>query len=70
MSGNNEAMEAALDELNKAGRAYRIRECSNHNQIYIDNCKMIITVSCAKKGRDIIIAKKVRADIRRAIRIG
>lgn len=70
MCDKNEAMEAALDELRKHQRGYRIKETKHHYQILIDNCSMIVTVSAAKKDRDNIIAKKVRADIRRAIRTG
>ena len=70
MSHRNEALEAAIDELNKHQALFKIRDTKMHHQIMIENCSMIVTVSCAKRDRDNIIAKKVRADIRRAIRMG
>ena len=69
MSNRNEALEAAIDELRNNGIEYRMEPTKDHHfKIFIQNSPMIVLVSGAKKDRDNIIAKKVRADIRRAIR--
>ena len=68
MSCRNEALEAAFDELQKHNVMYRTQETRDrHVQIFISGSPMIVTVSGSKKDRDNIIAKKVRADIRRSI---
>lgn len=64
MSRRNEALDAAIAELNKNSRKFELVRKRDHFQILIENCKSIITVS------DTRALNTVRCDIRRAIRIG
>ena len=70
MSNRNEAMEAAIDELRNNKVQYRMEPTRDHHfKILIQNCPIIVLVSGAKKDRDKNVINKVRADIRRAIRM-
>jgi hypothetical protein len=65
----NPALEAAIEECNKACVPYSTKETrDNHVMLFIGNNGKIITISDSRAARDTNWIKNVRSDVRKAIR--
>lgn len=63
----NDAIVAAKEEIEKHGATYRIKECRDHTQFYINGSPMIVTVTRNHASMDVRICRNVRRDIRKSI---
>lgn len=64
----NELLDTAIDEIRKYNLPYRTELTRDrHTKIFIANSPMIVLVGNCHKSCDMILTKKIRADVRRSI---